>query len=361
MIEKFNNHFVFISENAFKQNNLIKKEIRLDVSYCLTLKNILCIGGESYLFGLTNDNIINITHYTNSKYIYDDAIKNNNILKKKLKNNIINYNTFTNIISADILLINIAKLNINLLNNINKRFYKKIIIINCHHIEFWKRIKILSNYKLISRKQYISKLYFVTVNILEYKFNFPTFISLGTTCAVAYQLNNLGLRNNSFPFDWSKLNIKQLNLVLENNFSLYDDIKIKKFSYNHSHKCNKDIGSYILKNKYNIEFAHELINNDINDLNNLNIKIINRITRFYENKENYNYFIILNLNKNKDKDLNKLLYNLDKIFISYKLLYISNNNPNIINNKLKWICIDNNYIDWQYSNLNWFDIIYNNI
>ena len=359
-IENFNNINVFISKQSFKQNKIIKKDIRFNVSEYIKYDNIVCIGGESYLFGLTNNIVTNITHYTNSIYIYNDAEKNNKIYKKSFKNNIINYNSFTDIINRDILIINIAKLNINLLNVINKRFYKKIIIINCHHIEFWKRIKLLTNYKLILRKQYISKLYFVTVNILEYKFQIPTFISLGTSCAVAYQLNNLGLRKESYPFDWAKFNINKLNNVLENNFKDFSDINIERFSYNHDYKFIKNTGSYILKNKYNIKFAHELLVNNNYNLNLIKEKINKRIKTFYNKYKDYVYFIILNFNT-KYIDFSKLIYNLDKFFISYKILYISNIHINIINDKIKCINIDNMYKDWKYSNLDWFDLIYNNL
>ena len=66
-----------------KQNKYIKKEIRFDVNNFINNNSRLtCIGGESYLFGITNNNIIYINHYTNSINIYNDAYKNNNIYKK---------------------------------------------------------------------------------------------------------------------------------------------------------------------------------------------------------------------------------------------------------------------------------------
>lgn len=374
-MEIFNNNQVFLSENSFKQNNIIKKELRYDVNNYINsnlnnnvnFNNLICIGGESYLFGITNDNIKYIHHYTNSIHIYNDANKNNFIYRKILNNNIINYNTFTYICSGDILIINIAKLNINLLNIINKRFYQKIIIINCHHIEFWKRIKLLSNYKLILRKQYISNLYFVTVNILEYKYKLPIFIPLGTSCAVAYQLNKLGLRKESYPFDWAKFSINKINNVLENNFDSFSNLNIKKFSDKHIHKdyyinsskYTNISGSYILYNKYNIQFAHELLIN--NNINNLKEKFNDRIKRFY-NTSKFIYFIILDINHKQYKNhyIQKLIYNLDKIFTSYKILYISNTKVTE-NNKIKYIYAENKFIDWKYSNMDWFSLIYENI
>lgn len=357
--ELFNKQLVFMSKKSFKQNKIIKKSLRYDVSEYIQYKYLVCIGGESYLFGLTNKYVTHINHYTNSIYIYNDTNLNNNIYKKSLNNNFINYNTFNNIVSGDILILNLARLNIHLLHIINKRFYNKIIIINCHHIEFWKKIKLLSNYKLISRKQYISNLFFATVNILKYKFNLPKFISLGTTCTVAYQLNNLGLRTRSYPFDWTKFNIDNLNNVLENDFESFNDIIIYKLSNNHNYKFIKNTNSYILKNKYNFKFAHELLTNNKTDIDILKDKIKMRIDRFYKNNKENIYFILFNNTKNVN--LIRLLNNLDKLFTTYKILYISNINPNINNKKIKWIYFDYIYVDWSYSNVNWFDIIYKNL
>jgi hypothetical protein len=113
-MENFNNNNVFISNNSFKQNKIIKKDLRFDVNSYINFSNLVCIGGESYLFGLTNNIVTYINHYTNSIHIYNDAIKNNKIYRKNLNNNNINYNTFNNISSGDLLLINIAKLNIDI-------------------------------------------------------------------------------------------------------------------------------------------------------------------------------------------------------------------------------------------------------
>jgi hypothetical protein len=230
MLIKFNNKEIYMSKLSFQQNNKICKELRFDVSNEINQDYMVSIGGESYLFGLTNKNIQNIIHYTNSKYIFNDANLNNNLIHKKLKNHLINYNIFSNYKSGKILIINLAKLNIKLLTEINKRLYEKIIIINCHHIEFWKRIKLLTNYKLIKRTQYITDYNFITVNILLYKYELPIFISIGNNCAGTYHLHNLNLRYNSYPFDWAKMNIKKLNNVLENDFYNYTNLNIFKFS-----------------------------------------------------------------------------------------------------------------------------------
>ena len=209
----FNKTPVFISDKSFKQSHKISKELRfytIEILEAMNLKknnNLICIGGESYLYGLTNANFLKISHYTNSKYIYNDVILNNKIYKRNIFNKLIDYNTYKYIKNGNILILNNAKLNLNLLKIINNRYFKYIIIINCHHLEFWKRIKYLNNYILLNRKHFITDNYFVSVNILEYKYQIPKFISLGNTCAVANQLNKLGLRNNSYTFDWCKINL----------------------------------------------------------------------------------------------------------------------------------------------------------
>lgn len=87
-IHNFNKKYFFISQNSFSQHVIIRKELRFYITlllsnYLNTIKksNIVCIGGESYLFGMSNK-FNHIIHYTNSKYIYNDALLNNNIYKK---------------------------------------------------------------------------------------------------------------------------------------------------------------------------------------------------------------------------------------------------------------------------------------
>ena len=58
-------------------------------------------------------------------------------------------------------------------------------------------------------------------------------VSLGSNCAVAYQLKELQLRNQAYPFDWAKVSLNSLIKVLENNFTDYCQVTIKKLSENH--------------------------------------------------------------------------------------------------------------------------------
>ncbi len=387
-LHKFNNNYFFISDKSFLQNIKIQKELRKyiilflnDFLYCNNsseintfsnkLSTIVCIGGESYLFGLSS-NFNRIFHYTNSDFIYNDVIFNNTIYKKNIKNYLIDYNTYKFIKNGNILILNLAKLNINILNQCNKKFYKFIIIINCHHYEFWKRIKYLNNYKLLSRKQFIvDNNYFVTVSVLKYKYNIPIYISLGNTCAIAYQLNKYGLRSLPFPFDWCKINIKQLNNVLSNNFNNYDNLNVIKFSNSHKLFDSDDntTGSYLLKNSNNIIFAHELYSISDYNIELLKLNIKKRIKNFYNCKNKNLRFIINCSNIDIDK-LHILISNLKLYFNNFIIICITNNSNlttldcNIIQNiKIYIITIDYNIIDWKnwkLSSINWFDIFFKN-
>lgn len=377
-----NNNYFFISPKSFEQNDIIKKELRKYVNFLIynlydklvkqnifkyCLRQIVCIGGESYLFGLSN-NFNNIIHYTNSKSIYNDVNFNNSIYKKKLENNLINYNKYSNIKNSDLLIINLAKLHVNLLNVINTRFYKYIIIINCHHDDFWKKIKLLTNFKIISRRQFIVTNYFVTVSLFQYKLNIPLYISLGNTCAIAQQLKETGLRSYPFPFDWCKISIKQLNQVLHNDFKQFDDLKVIKFSNKHMLE-NSTNGSYILKNPYNILFAHELYKINYYNISNLKDIIKNRINNF-KNAKNQNIYFIIHKSVIDNNGLHSLINNLRKYFTNFKIIYITNKNNTMNNiyldnyNSIKIINIDYNIINWdnwKLSEINWFNLFFNNI
>lgn len=337
MATSFNNEYVFISENSFKQNSQISKQLRKYVDTQINYSNISAIGGESYIYVLTNKKTTHINHYSNSESIVRDASLNNKFYKKKLYNSLINYNTFNKLKHADLLIVNLAKLNINLLNQINKRYYKQIIIINCHHEEFWKRLPLLSNYKLSSRKQFITDSYFITVNVLDNKRRIPLFIPLGTTCTMSYQLNEVGLRKEAFPFDWAKMSINQLNKVLTNRFESFSDIKVKKYSENHPNFDNGG-GSFIVSNPYNITFAHEVI--DKNSIDEFKKILDKRIERLLSHKDDYIKFIIFNTGKKLDTNL--LSLNLKKYFSNFEILEIQ---P------------DDQFTDWKYSHMNWFDLI----
>lgn len=194
------------------------------------------------------------------------------------------------------------------------------------------------------------------------------YVSLGASCAVSNYLKKF-THNQTLPFDWTKINIKQLNLVLKNDFKDYDNLEIYKYSNNHE--------SYILKNGYNIQFAHEILNKY--QLEEFKIKLKNRIVKFNkilrENteeikfirfefspyKKNYfNEFIkLLNIiDDNKQKNCN-IIFKLI-LHTSYKeKMELYNNETKIKLNKyrIETYFFDDYSDDWKYPNINWYSIL----
>ncbi len=347
----FNNNIVFISYTSFQQNNkILSIQIRKLVQELLNVNdNVICIGGESYIYPMLNPNIKNIVAYTNNISIYNDMIFNDKIYHKNFLKKNINYNKLDYLISGNILIINLSKLDANLCSLINKNYYKKIIIINCHYKDFWKKIKLLSNYELKIRKQFycFKQGVFISVNLFEFK---QTYISLGGNCAVSYQMTLNNKKNESFPFDWSYTKIIQLINVLNNNFKDFNSLEIVKYSPIHlAFKINT--GTFIIKNPFGITFAHEVLMK--NNLYDFSLKLKNRINKF---KKLINpCFVRLEINKLTKKQTN-LLYkilikNLYKFFKHFKLILITEFDPEIP--EIIYIPLKEFDENWKYENINW--------
>lgn len=194
------------------------------------------------------------------------------------------------------------------------------------------------------------------------------FINLGSNCCITYQLNNLNLRNEAYPFDWTDISLKQLIEILQNDFIGYDDLEYKKISDKHPlfDKDQKETSdsSLILTNKYKIKFAHEILNTY--HIGEFKISLQNRITRFKQlsNLNNIN-FIRIELSKIDDKwseNILKLLDLLKKYVPTFQLTLLiccDKNFDNIFPPFVKIIKFDNFSPDWKMSHLNWTQIIKN--
>lgn len=160
-----NNKIIFKYLDTFQQNNSylsnkIRKYVFLNID-----NNIMCIGGESYIYGIECDNFI---YYSNCEKLCFESDYNSNSNSIYIKDyNKLDKKQFKIIYPT--VIINLSKLNKELLLLLNSLKIHKIIIINCHHKDFWKKIKYLDKFKLINRKKFICKEYFITVNIFYKK------------------------------------------------------------------------------------------------------------------------------------------------------------------------------------------------
>lgn len=196
------------------------------------------------------------------------------------------------------------------------------------------------------------------------------YISLGSNCSITYQLGKLGLRNNSYPFDWCKITLCQLIQILRENFNDFSEsLKIVKISNAHpiieseqfdeSKKYNNELGSLILTNKYKIKFAHEItIKYQLDEFKN---KITERIDRFKNLDDKNVCFVRIELNPiNQSWYLNILQLNgiLSTFSSNFVLILIICSNlefefpPNI--KIYKFINFDP---DWKMDSLDWMNIL----
>lgn len=179
-----------------------------------------------------------------------------------------------------------------------------------------------------------------------------SFISLGGNCAVAFQLHQKGYTIR-YPFDWCNMSIYQLNQVLENNFDNFHRLKIIKLSESHQNFETFESESYILKNNYNIKFAHEISNKY--NLTDFQLILQRRINRF--NKLTNPTFIRLETRNISNKyfitQYQKLITNLSKYFKKFTLIIISENTSFSSNKNIKFINFDTFSKDWKYPKINW--------
>lgn len=111
------------------------------------------------------------------------------------------------------------------------------------------------------------------------------YISLGYFCSIASELEKLGLRTESSPFDWVISDFKGVIMALENHFSEYLDYNfLSQNIENHAVYMNV---------KYNISFYHDFDKyvSLEKQLSKVQEKYNRRINKFYESISNPTLFI----------------------------------------------------------------------
>ena len=109
------------------------------------------------------------------------------------------------------------------------------------------------------------------------------YISLGYFCSVAIDLEKLGLRSESSPFDWTIADFRGVISAIQSRFAGF--LSYDLLAQNRQHL-------YIYKNiKYNISFYHDFdVYTPLKDqLSQIQTKYERRINRFYETIKNPPY------------------------------------------------------------------------
>lgn len=226
------------------------------------------------------------------------------------------------------------------------------------------------------------------------------YISLGSNCSVTYQLNKYGFRSRANLFDWVKISLSQLTIILENDFDDFvESLEFKKTSKIHEYfglvdkesnydnldnldnldnfdnlnnlvNLDNSQDSIVLTNKYHIEFAHEI--SQISQIEYFKSRLVIRIERFKNleqlsnpnntNKSKTICFVRIELapiKSNWTGQINNLIRLLEKYISKFKLILIINSlydYRNLFPEFVKIIKFDNFSPDWKMDDLDWENI-----
>lgn len=113
------------------------------------------------------------------------------------------------------------------------------------------------------------------MNKIENSAPFEHYISLGHCCYVGIELQKLGLRDSSMPFDWYRTRWKAIEYSFINNFENY---------LNYDSLFQKKSALHIYKNlDYGVGFVHDFVDNKSlkSQINAVRKKYERRIDRFW--------------------------------------------------------------------------------
>jgi hypothetical protein len=181
------------------------------------------------------------------------------------------------------------------------------------------------------------------------------YISLGSDCSVAYQLDMLGLRKEAYPFDWIRCNrTEDIISLMENKFQHFFDeeylIKEKEVDNFPLIKddmilSNKSINIVMKHKLYSIIFPHEIRKGyEYLDMMIVKEKYMRRVNRFYDVCTNSIVKKVFVRITNKKDDYEKIDRCLKKFACNYELRII------LIDKKTK-------YSNWKKDEIDWIKFI----
>jgi hypothetical protein len=196
-----------------------------------------------------------------------------------------------------------------------------------------------------------------------------TYISLGPTCSVAYQLQKLEKKKESLPFDWIRCpNIKDVIYLITNNFQGFldnisfvrDDTKFPIIRDSEIFDDVLDRETKVYRNeKLNLGFFHDF--KDGVTLEDVKEKYDRRIKRFYETVKNECIFIRDDMYFNQESvdDYNNLYQILVEFNDQNKLVLIININKNKydlsgLNPAIKVFVDNEKQTEWQHHKITSF-------
>ena len=184
------------------------------------------------------------------------------------------------------------------------------------------------------------------------------YISLGSSCSIAYNLRKLNLSNKYLPFDWIRIsNFNNVSELIKNNFDDFLNVNTFEFkNINNNFMVNNKMKSYVYKNRY-CTFFHEF-DDYIENINTNNFieKYKRRIIRFYDLINNNDItFIREEFGK---LNQNKIIKFMEIFNYKHKLLIITNdsNYKNIFIDNVYFYFSNNKIEVWTRPELDWVNI-----
>jgi hypothetical protein len=189
----------------------------------------------------------------------------------------------------------------------------------------------------VAKKSFCQKEIKQKVDIRSMK-EYQHFISLGYFCSVASELERIGLRSCSSPFDWCISDWKGVEDAINNNFvNFLDYDTLRQSSIEHS----------IYQNEYKIIFFHDFNKYDSlkKQLKVVQEKYERRIKRFYKNITEPTLFIRYISNENGRDEIDYLEINHDKIIQNLRRYNKNNDILFIANSEIKSCIIEVYQVD----------------
>ncbi len=364
------NRYFWKQIDSFDQNNImIANKIRKYViqQFIPSKTNtIVGIGGEYYIYFpfIKGKEYIGISNHLS---IIEDANFNSKFYIDSYSHHFVNYNEMNTFPILDdskkySIIMNVSSIHQNQMEWIKDMNIERFVIITCKSYRSKLRF-LLKYFDMIDIKHFQNKngdfreKMSGQVSVLTFtKKN--TFISLGSNCSVTYHLNQFHLRKKSYPFDWSRIHINQLIRVLEDDFSLYQQIEYTHLSELFLNTESKP--TLLLKNSYGIQFAHEICSTNMEEIECFKQKLHRRIERFRNLKKSGNKvtFVRIEMNRINIGYFTKLMYLielLEKYVIHFECIIILHcpNEILIHHPKIRYYTFDSFSSDWKMEHLDW--------
>ncbi len=164
--------------------------------------------------------------------------------------------------------------------------------------------------------------------------NYKHFISLGYFCSIALELERMGLRSCSSPFDWCISEWSGVEKAITTHFENF-------LNYDNLYQSKKE-HMYYMDAEYGITFFHDFNKyKSLEDqLPSVQNKYQKRIDRFFENIKEPTLFVRYISNEKNNNEINYLEKNYDRVLSILKnfnedndIIFIANDE--VISDKLK--------------------------